>query len=211
MTVHVAGERPTCSTVNQYGCGANDPGSTFPASGGPASIAIPVRASTPAVVIRGPRQNLRVSYNQRIVVTATARNVAAGTVATLSYGRQIVATALVGASGAIAFPSVAAVGTGAFTVAVRSASAMVKLDIVDYGISSASRQGAELNLGVRTGVWQRGTVIVLTRNGAKVTSRRVEAAGRPLVFTVKYRTGDYQVQVTTRAGVVTGHQARFIT
>ncbi len=198
------GDLPECDSRNQFQCPLNEPGAAFQASSGPQRVVVNVEGR--AIHVLAPRRDTPLSTNQFFIASARVTGVPAGEIALLKTGRREIARTRVATDGIVRFPAVRAVGDGVYAMSVNGMAARVQVKVVLFGISDIqSARGLAVN--VSPGAWPRGTTIALTRNGRVIAKAKVLRTHQAVTIQVPQLSGTYQVQVSTRWGIVPGARA----
>ena len=204
IVVIARGNLPECDFRNQFLCPVNEPGAGFKVASGAQRVVVKVDGR--AIHVTTPHRNTPLSTNQFFIASARVNGVAAGEIALLKMGRREIVRARVSADGTVRFPATRAVGDGVYAISVNGIAARVQVKVVAFGISGIQR-GRSLTVHVSPGAWARGATIALTRNGRVIANARVLRPHQKVAIRAPLVSGTYQVQVSTRLGIVPGAKA----
>jgi hypothetical protein len=204
ITLIARGDLPECDSRNQFQCPLNEPGVAFQAASGPQRVVVKVEGR--AIHVLDPRRDTPLSTNQFFIASAHVTGVPVGEIALLKMGRREIARAPVTTNGIVRFPAVRAVGDGVYAMSVNGMAARVQVRVVLFGISEI-QSSRGLAVKVSPGAWPRETTIALARNGRTIAKAKVLRLHQALTIQVPRLSGTYQVQVSTRWGIVPGARA----
>lgn len=206
-TVTVRSDVRDCQPLlSQTRCGIDEP---IPgAAPGRARQEVDLTVTQPSVTLTRPAAGTAYSSGQTFTVAARTTGVPLGTLAQVQIGDSVVALSNVRDDGAIEIADVPAQVTNAgyFLVVAGVKRVPIGISVRSFSLLTYTLDEDRLLFDVATGAWPQGTKIVLTRDGAEVKRRSVQAQGRNLEIVAPYVPGLYQVQVRSGGRDVRGEQ-----